>query len=102
MELRHHPLMSYRGFSTWPPIWVCREPDKPERLRGEVGILKELRTAETLPHKCFLVIEHEQAEYIGCLLFSDQSFCDQIINLLREHCGDSIQHIGSLDLSYTL
>src|ERR671923_3059387 len=98
MELRHHPGMSYRGFPTWPPVWVCREPNKPERLRGEVGILTEVRVATTLPYKCFLVIKHEELEYIGCVLFTDQSFCEQITKLLQEHCGASIQHIGSLDI----
>ena len=101
MELRHHPLMSYRAFPSWPPIWVCRDANVPGRLRGEVGTLTEVRTAKTLPHKCFLITKHEEVEYIGCLLFSDESFCEQITKLLQEHCGDSIQHIGSLDLSHT-
>ena len=101
MELRDHPLLSYRGFPHWPPVWVCRDGNVPGRLRGEVGILKEVRTAMTLPHKCFLVIKHEQREYIGCLLFSDRTFCEYITKLLQEHCGDSIEHIGSLDLSHT-
>jgi len=49
-----------------------------------------------------LVIDHEQEQYVGCLIFSDRSFCSQICNILRNQIGRSIQDIGDLDISQTL
>ena len=62
-KLRDHPLMSYGAISNWPPIWVWRGENK--RPKGEVGILKEVRPHAMSPsHKCFLVVEHQGAEYL--------------------------------------
>ena len=103
MELRNHPLMSYKGIPNWPPVWV-RTDKLNERVTGEIGTLVEVRrsTSQSPPYECFLVVEHNDATYIGCLLFHDRSFCGQIFNLLQNYYGYSIQSIGSLDLSHTL
>jgi hypothetical protein len=47
----------------------------------------------------FLIMEHEKLEYIGCLLFSDQTVCRQIYGVLQDQCGHTLEEIGSLDLS---
>jgi hypothetical protein len=39
---------------------------------------------------------------MGCLLIDDIAFCDQVSKFLERHCGESIEHIGGLDLSLTL
>lgn len=44
-------------------------------------------------------MEHEGNEYMGCLLFSDSQFCQQICELLRAHCGKSLEEIGDLEIS---
>jgi hypothetical protein len=36
---------------------------------------------------------------MGTLLIEDAGFCRQISSLLQKHLGDSIEKIGSLDLS---
>jgi hypothetical protein len=47
-------------------------------------------------------MRHEESSYLGCLLFDDTGFCDQIAKLLQGYCNRSIAEIGSLDLSYIL
>jgi hypothetical protein len=99
MQLRHHPLVSfYRSVANWPPVWrwIQGKPDiHPE---GEVGILRQVRLA-VIPPRCYLVIEHGEAEYEGCLLFDDREFCFQIYRLLEEHRDYPIEQIGGLELS---
>jgi len=102
MELRDHPLMSYRGLRNWPPAWTWIGGKENTHPKGEVGILKELLVpAVDPPNRCFLIMEHKEAAYIGCLLFEDRSFCRQISNLLKNYYGYPIQYIGSLDLAYS-
>jgi hypothetical protein len=102
MKLRDHPLISYRGVHSWPPTWNSLDSEIKRHPNGEVGILKEVRIPINGPfNRCFLVIEHHKSIYMGCLLIDDIPFCDQVIKLLRRHCGESIASIGSLDLSHT-
>ena len=105
MLLRDHPLMQYHSVRNWPPAWTWTggpENRKPEP-RGEIGILKEVVPSKILPLKgCFLYNEYEGSEYIGCLLFDDSAFCNQIIKLLQGYCNRPIAEIGSLDVSHTL
>ena len=101
MELRDHPLCRTGVFRTGLLSGFAGMVTYLDASEAKSAFLKEVRTAMTLPHKRFLVIKHEQREYIGCLFFSDRTFCEYITKLLQEHCGDSIEHIGSLDLSHT-
>lgn len=98
--------MSFAGRHSWPPVWTWIGGKQDRYLRGEIGALKEVRLTESnMPgqmQKCFLVIEHEDALYMGCLLISDPSFCRQLFILLQNERGHSIESIGSLDLSHTL
>jgi len=87
----------------WPPIWVRRTADRNERIppHAEFGTLKEVRRAHSKPEsRLFLIIEHEGNEYIGCLLFNDRTSCSQTYELLTQHIGNSIEQIGSLDVSH--
>jgi hypothetical protein len=100
MELRSHPLMTYRGINNWPPSWTWRGGEENIRPKGEVGILRDVFLSRVEPQsRLFLIIEHEQQEYMGCLLFNDRTFCGQICELLKAHCGRTIAEIGSLDAS---
>src|SRR5262245_16270034 len=104
MELRNHPLMSYRGVCNWPPSWMWRGSPKESQIknpRGEIGILKEVFLSKVDPKaKIFLIIEHENEEYIGCLIFSDSTFCEQMYAVLSACIGHSTSSIGSLDVSH--
>jgi len=55
-----------------------------------------------MPTRCFLVIEHKDEAYTGCLLFDDLAFCQQIAARLDFYRGCSIKEIGDLDLELTL
>lgn len=101
MEVRDHPLLSYRGVHSWPPVWNWLGDGINRHPRGEVGILKEVKVPVISPFsRRFLIIEYKKAMYMGCLLIDDLRFCDQIGRLLQRHCSESIESIGSLDLSH--
>jgi len=102
MELRDHPLVSYRRLPSWPPTWSPAKPRtdlKP--LRGEIGRLS-YTFAGAKPDRFFLVIEHEGHPYVGCLFIEDRIFCAQIIPILEKQVGRTIKEIGDLELSFTL
>ena len=103
MKLRDHPLVSYREVPSWPPIWLWRGGKKVPRPYGEVGILKEVTLSTVQPcSMCFLIIEHQGAEYLGILKFSDSALCRTIHDVLVRHCSRSIREIGDIDLSHLL
>ena len=102
MLLRDHPLMRYRGLPNWPPVWSCTD-GRNHYPKGEVGTLKAVLRSDTQPpNRCFLLISHDGSEYLGCLLFDDEAFCRQVMELLKGHCNRSIAEIGSLDFSHAL
>jgi hypothetical protein len=103
MLLRDHPLMYCFGIPSWPPTWMLIKGPGASRLKGEIGILTGIRVSD-LPstRRCFLYMRHEESFYLGCLLFDDTGFCDQIAKRLQGYCNRSIAEIGSLDLSHTL
>lgn len=98
--------MSYQGHHSWPPIWAWLGGKEKKHPEGEIGILKSVRwpgrAGPTRLPKCFLVVEHEAALYIGCLLFDNERFCHQVFIELQNHIGEPIQCIGGLDVSHTL
>ena len=102
--LRDHPLMSYKGVPSWPPVWTWIDGREDKHPKGEVGILKTvlLSTIQLRSNRCFLLIFFEESSYMGCLLFDDEIFCSQITKLLQGCTHRPIAEIGSLDLSYTL
>jgi hypothetical protein len=103
MKLREHPLLSYRGIPSWPPVWSWIDGEENEEPAGEVGVLTEVRLSIIEPpNKCFLIIAHEASFYMGCLLINDLAFCAQVAELLQDYCGYTIEEIGSLDLRHTL
>jgi hypothetical protein len=75
---------------------------KQKIIRDEIGILRYIHAYDQAWNKCYLVIEHESAHYVGALLFDDATFCHQITNLLRQNIGRPIKEIGDLDISHTL
>ena len=99
MLLRDHPLLTYQNIRTWPPAWLyCGGFDNTYPL-GEVGILKTVFVSAVKPStRCFLIMEHAGAEYLGELLISDAAFCSEIYEVLLRHCGKTIQEIGEIDL----
>jgi hypothetical protein len=102
MLLRDHPLLSYKGNSSWPPTWTWIDGPENERPRGEVGLLLKVYASKIEPiDRCFLYISHQRSFYLGCLLIDDQAFCHQMMKLLQNHSGRAIGEIGGLDVTYT-
>jgi len=106
MELRSHPLMSYRGISNWPPAWTMRgggQENSKNILRGEIGTLEQVVHSSIEPDaRIFLVIQFAGKSYMGTLLFKDAVFCQLSAGVLEAHLGKTIKEIGDLELSYTL
>jgi|SRR5262245_40101508 len=103
MLLRDHPLMTYKGNRSWPPAWLWVAGYDNTHPQGEVGILKAVVRSRIQPHdRCFLVVEHYGAEYVGALLLNDPAFCRGIFDILNAHVGETVEEIGNIDLSYTL
>jgi hypothetical protein len=100
MQLRNHPLMRHRGYPNWPPVWV--EMGSMNSFRAEAGTLQEIRKAEVLLDKFFLVIEYDGIKYIGCLAFDNRDFCWSMHKLLQGYVGYTVESIGNLDISYAL
>jgi hypothetical protein len=102
MQLRAHPLMTYRSVPNWPPAWIQLEETKIKSLSGEVGILKHVMRYDRVPNGFVLAIEHASERYLGFLIFDEVSFCMLIYNVLEARIGCSIKDLGSLDLTYIL
>ena len=102
MLLRNHPLVSYHGLRSWPPVWTYVYGAENKRPRGEIGFLREIVPSSIQPaDRCFLYVDHEGSTYIGCLLIDDPAFCSQVVKLLQGYINRPIAEIGSLDLSHT-
>jgi hypothetical protein len=97
-RLRDHPGWSYHGFSTWPPAWTWVGGTENKQIEGEVGRLQ--RVAASASNRCYLSMEYEDNAYIGCLRFDDYPLFERILKLVQDHCGDSIEVIGDLDVRY--
>src|SRR5215475_2585474 len=103
MLLREHPLFRYHGMLSWPPVWTWIAGGDNKHPRGEVGILKRVEKSEVQPaNRCFLYIDYEDSIYVGCLLCSDQGFCNSVIRVLEANLNKPIAQIGSLDISRLL
>ena len=103
MKLRDHPLLMYKGNRSWPPAWLWTAGYDNTHPRGEVEVLKAVLRSHIQPRdRCFLIIEHCGAEYVGSLLIIDPVFCEEIFKVLTKHLGEMVQEVGDIDLSYTL
>src|SRR5439155_674984 len=68
MELRKHPLVSYRNQSSWPPAWIWIGGNENNHPRGEVGVLKQLKLVDgPFVNRCFLWMQYEDSMYLGLL-----------------------------------
>jgi hypothetical protein len=99
VKLRDHPLLSYKGVSSWPPTWLWGGGDRYVHAIGEVGVLKDVMPSSVEPYeKCFLIMEHEGRKYIGTLLVGDPVFSRKVYELLIEQRGKAIQEIGEIEV----
>jgi hypothetical protein len=101
--LREHPLMRRGVVPNWPPVWTqWTKGGGINIVKGEVGVLRYVRSPDHPSKKCFLVIEYDGQHYVGTLLFDDSSFCSQVCKRLQHQLGRAISEVGDLDVSFTL
>jgi hypothetical protein len=102
VQLRDHPLMIFRRLRNWPPTWVrlgSVKGNAPKTLSGEVGILKQVRSYPDRRGRIYLTIDHDGAVYVGCLLFDNEDFCEEMAEHLRQCCSMSIEAVGSSEIN---
>ena len=92
--------MSYHGIPNWPPVWTQMRFGDVKIVKGEVGVLIYVHAGGAV-NTSYLVIEHENQNYSGSLVFDDGPFCRQIVDLLQRYCGRSVKEIGDLQVSFT-
>src|SRR5262245_34910081 len=103
MKFREHPLMTYKGCRSWPPVWLWTGGGHNTKPRGETGILKEVYPSRIRPYdRCFLLIQVGTAEYLGALLISDSMFFLMIVRVLLKSIGKPLAKIGDTTLDFTL
>jgi hypothetical protein len=78
VKLSDHPLMSHRGVHNWPPVWSHGTGKNQKVVMGEIGILRYVHSVNPEAKKFYLVIEYENENYVGTLIFDDLAFCHQI------------------------
>jgi hypothetical protein len=98
MRLRDHPCMKNPTVTTWPPAWMWIDGSRDKKPKGEVGILQDVRRYAASTNRCFLVIEHEQELYVGCIHLENRLLGDEIYQLLSKEIGQSLASIGALDV----
>jgi hypothetical protein len=69
-------------------------------MRGEIGVLKDVRCHPDRPGRIYLTVEHGGADYVGCLSFKNAAFCEVASAHLRRCYGMFISDIGSSDLAW--
>jgi hypothetical protein len=62
--------------SQLPPVWMWIDEDVNKSSRGEVGTLVEVQVSQRQANRCFLVIEYEDSQYMGCLHFDVRASVD--------------------------
>lgn len=101
MQLRNHPITSFRGFAVWPPIWIDYRAISEATRRGEVGVLRQVRNSPYNVRQIFLTIEHEGAEYTGTLVFEYEFLGEYMTNFFKDCRGMTIESIGSVEIPQT-
>ena len=67
--------MSYRGISSWPPVWTQTRKDSVKTITGEVGVLCAFQLQD---FRQVLVIGYERETYVGTLIFDSHALCQQV------------------------
>ena len=92
--------MSFRGKSNWPPHWTAiAGATLGEKVKGEIGVLREAQVSGVDDSRCFLTAEYKGDIYLACLWFDDRKSCQRIYNLLQRHIGESVAKIAELHIS---
>jgi len=97
-KLREHPELIDQGVRTWPPNWVRTGGKETTATDGEIGILKHVKTYDSISSRCFLFIEHNGATFMGRVSCDSAMVCQVLVNLLKRHIGEPLRSIGDLPI----
>jgi|KBSMisStandDraft_5_1062788.scaffolds.fasta_scaffold615811_2 hypothetical protein len=97
-KLREHPELIDQGVRTWPPNWVRTSGKETTATDGEIGILKDVKTYDSISSRCFLFIEHNGATFMGRVSCDSAMVCQVLVNLLKRHIGEPLRSIGDLPI----
>jgi len=95
-KLRDHPFLTDQGLGTWPPVWLRTGGNETASAVGEVGVLQDVKTHDAISSKCFLSIDHNGATFVGRMSLDSAAVCQEIVKLLKQHCGEPLISIGDL------
>jgi hypothetical protein len=101
IKLREHPDLTDQGIRTWPPNWVRTSGKQITATDGEIGILKDVKTYDSISSRCFVFIEHNGATFIGRISCDSATVCQALVNLLKRHIGEPLRSIGDLPIEVT-
>ncbi len=87
-----------QGVRTWPPNWVRTSGIETTATDGEIGILKDVKTYDSISSRCFLFIEHNSATFMGRVSCDSAMVCQVLVNLLKRHIGEPLRSIGDLPI----
>ena len=101
MQLRNHPMMSYKGRPSWPPQWTWMAGgDKTELAAGEVGTLEQAQPSRVLGDTLFLTISTPRDNrFTGQLKFDDEHFASRILSVLHSRIGHPIKDIAEIEIA---
>jgi hypothetical protein len=92
MEIRHCPFLKY-----WPPTWTRVDGPGEPTLAGEIGTLRGASRSRVSPSTtCYVAMDFQDSAYIATLHFEDDKACRRVADLLQQHRGLPIQHVGEL------
>ena len=99
MKCRDHPVLKYKGFRSWPPVWVDVDTGAWKTITGEIGVLREVRLRDSNPCRLFLTIMHDGVSFLGVLFFDNEPACRPVYEFLKAQIGRSIEEIGEMEFN---
>ena len=97
MKFRDHPALQHKGLPNWPPLWV--EMDTYQMIKGEVGVLTDVRVRNSDGCCLFLTISHDGGSFFGVLFFDNQPACLPVYEFLTIHVRQTIEKIGGMEFN---
>jgi hypothetical protein len=98
---REHPDLTDHGLRTWPPNWIRTSGKEITAPDGEIGILRDVKTYDSISSRCFLFIEHRGTTLMGRISCDSAAVCQALVNLLKTHIGERLRSIGDLSIEVT-
>jgi hypothetical protein len=80
-------------------VWIVDSRINIEKVKSVKEVRQSLRPP-VLSDRLFLIMEEQEALYVGCLLFDDRTFCEWLLAELHNHIGKNIEHVGQLEVDF--